>query len=167
MSTFDDDFTFADIDFFREKCHDYLKRIYTKTYKEDTAQTWKVHYIEGQNQFRQLEAELPTEETEVALKAWEAKLWPTYKNMEDALRNLQWTPDKDAFRECQVENTKQNQFLAEIKDDIFVLRWIMKEILRIVNPQNPEYKNWFGHSRRDFLVEIGKPNVESRPPQRF
>ena len=54
-----------------------------------------------------------------------------------------------------------------MKDDIFVLRWIMKEILRIVNPQNPEYKNWFGHSRRDFLVEIGKPNVEPGPPVRI
>ncbi len=36
-----------------------------------------------------------------------------------------------------------------------------------MNPQNPEYKDWFGHSRRDFLVEIGKPNVEPSPPQRF
>jgi hypothetical protein len=137
MSAFDDDFTFADIDFFREKCHDYLKRIYTKTYNEDTAQAWKDQYIKGQNEFRQLEGELPTEETEVALKAWEAKLWPTYKNMEDPLRNLQWAPDKDAFMEWQVENDKQNQFLAEMKDDIFVLRWIMKEILRIVN-ESPE-----------------------------
>jgi hypothetical protein len=114
-----------------------------------------------------LEKEMPAEETEVALKAWEAKLWPTYKNMEDALWEIQWGPDKDAFSQWQKENTKQNQFLADMKDDIVVLKWIMKEILRIVNPRNLEYKKWFGHSRRDFLVKIGKPNVEPGPPLRF
>jgi hypothetical protein len=167
-------FTFADIEFFWNKCHDYLERIYTKTYNEDTAQAWKDQYIQGQNEFRQLDEESPTEETEVTLKAWEAKLWPTYKNMEDALRNLQWAPDKDAFMKWDAENNKQNQFLAEMKADIVILRWIVKEILRIVNPQNPEYKQWHMdnrveeiHSRRDFLVKIGKPNVQPGPSQRF
>jgi hypothetical protein len=61
-----------------------------------------------------------------------------------------------------------------MKEDIVVLRWIVKEILRIVNPQNPEYKQWRMDSRveeiksrRDFLVKIGKPNVEPGPPVRF
>jgi hypothetical protein len=165
--TFNEDFTFADIEFFWGKCHVYLRRIYTRGYNEDTSQVWKDQYIKGQNEFRQLEKELPTEVTEVALKTFEAKLWSTYQRMQDALWELQWAPDIDAFREWQRENTKQEQFLADMKDDIVVLRWIMKELLRIVNPRNPEYKKWFGHSRRDFLVEIGKPNVEPGPPVRF
>ncbi len=115
MPTFDEDFTFADIEFFWGKCHEYLQRIYTKVYKEDKAQAWKDEYMKGQNDFRQLEAELPTEETEVAIKAWEVKLWPTYKNMEDDLRNLQWAPEKGAFDEWQKENTNQNQFLADVE----------------------------------------------------
>jgi hypothetical protein len=119
---FNEDFTFTDIEFFREKCHEYLQRIYTRAYKVDTAQSWKDEYIKGQNDFRQLEKEMPTEETE--LKAFEAKLWPTYQNMEDALRNLQWTPRMD-------------HRVEEIQ------------------------------SRRDFLVKIGKPNVEPGPPVRF
>jgi hypothetical protein len=139
MSTaFNEDFTFGDIEFFWGKCHAYLQRIYTKAYKVDTAEAWKDEYIKGQNDFRQLEEEMPTEETEVAIKAWDAKLWPTYQNMENALRSLQWAPGEDAV--WHDENAKQNQFLAEMKSDIVVLRWIVKEILRIVNPQNPEYK---------------------------
>jgi hypothetical protein len=165
---FNEDFNFTDTEFFREKCREYLQRIYTRAYKVDTAQSWKDEYIKGQNDFRQLEKEMPTEETE--LKAFEAKLWPTYQNMENALRGLQWGPDKDTFKEWDAENKKQNQFLAEMKSDIIVLRWIVKEILRIVNPQNPEYKQWSMDSRvqeitsrRDFLVKIGKPNVQPGP----
>jgi hypothetical protein len=173
MSTaFNEDFTFADIEFFWGKCHEYLQRIYTKAYKVDTANSWKDEYIKGQNDFRQLEKEMPTEETEVAVKACDAKLWPTYQNMENALRSLQWAPGEDAL--WHDENTKQNQFLTEMKSDIIVFRWIVKEILRIVNPQNPEYKQWRMDSRveeiksrRDFLVKIGKPNVEPGPTVLF
>jgi hypothetical protein len=98
MSTaFNEDFTFADIEFFWGKCHEYLQRIYTRDYRVDTAEAWKDEYIKGLNDFRELEEEMRTEETEVALKDWEAKLWPTYQNMENALRSLQWAPGEDAF----------------------------------------------------------------------
>ena len=164
LTTFDEDFTLADLDFFWGKCHDYLERIYTKTYNADTAEEWKAEYIKGQAQFKNLEKELLTVKTEDEINAWEARLQPTYKEMENALRQLQWGPDFDKW---QSENTKQNQFLAYIKDDIYVCKRIVQEILRIVNPHNPKYKNWFGHSRRDFLVEIGHPKVQPGPPPRF
>lgn len=163
---FNDDFDATDMDFFYNKCLEYLKRISEKPYVEGTAETWSYQFTKFQNEYKQLETKLVTaKETEDTLVAWQDQLWPTYKEMEDTLRQLQWeNGNLDAW---QLENQKQNQFLFELKDDIYVLQWIAKEMLRILNPRNSKYRNWLGHSRRDFLVEIGHPKVQPGPPQRI
>jgi hypothetical protein len=160
-TTFDEEFTLADIDFFWGKCHDYLQRIYTKTYNADTAEKWKDEYIKGQAQFKKLEEELPTVNTEDQINAWEARVGPTYQEMEDALRQLQFEPYFDQ------EITKQVQFLRDMRYDTITCKLIIQEILRIVNPSEAKYKVWRLRSRRDFLVEIGFQKVQPGPPQRF
>ncbi len=163
---FNDDFDATDMDFFYNKCLEYLKRISEKPYVQGTVETWSDQFKNFQNEYKQLQTQLVTAMyIEDTLVAWQDRLWPTYKEMEDILRQLQWEDGNwDAW---QLENQNQNQFLYEIKDDIYVLQWIAKEMLRILNPKNSKYRDWLRHSRRDFLVEIGYPKVQPGPPQRI
>jgi hypothetical protein len=143
------DFGLESMDFFYNKCMEYLKDVQDMRWNSDHNPQIKDKITAFQKQCTAISLQLETaKQTEQGLNDWQEKLFDAHRKLSVAC---------DPYRTHAMEGTDGDyEVLQDINKALEMCSKVIQEMLRILNPNKKEYKIWYAPKERfDFLREIG------------
>jgi hypothetical protein len=149
LQIYDHNYGLKSMNFFYNKCMKYLKDVKDMRWNSDHNTQMKDKITAFQKQCGAMSLQLETaKQTEQGLNDWKKKLFDAHITLNVAC---------DPYGPHAMTGADGDyKVLQDINKALEMCRKVIKEMLRILNPNKKEYKIWYApRDRLNFLVEIG------------
>ena len=149
LSIYYNNYGLESMNFFYNKCMEYLKDVKDMRWNSDHNPQMKDKITAFQKQCGAISLQLETaKQTEQGLNDWKEELFDAHSTMKVAC---------DPYGPFAMKGTDGDyKVLQDINKALEMCRKVIKEMLRILNPNKKEYKIWYApQDRLNFLRKIG------------